>query len=130
MSSLTATARAAAAAPVRSWLSISESPDPGDPIRRRHHAQECAAGSRLLGGPEALSVIDEPTGEPGPGEARIEVRAAGVNPVDYKVYSGAFGTDPAQLPIRLGSEAAGVVTAVGPGAVGPAGQIAAGDEVI
>src|ERR1017187_5788096 len=83
-----------------------------------------------FGGPEALSVIDEPTGEPGPGEARIEVRAAGVNPVDYKVYSGAFGTDPAQLPIRLGSEAAGVVTAVGPGAAGPAGQIAAGDEVI
>ncbi len=83
-----------------------------------------------FGGPEVLSVIDEPTGEPGPGEARIEVRATGVNPVDYKVYSGAFGTDPAQLPIRLGSEAAGVVTAVGADAVGPAGQIAAGDEVI
>jgi NADPH:quinone reductase len=41
-----------------------------------------------------------------------------------------FGTDPAQLPIRLGGEAAGVVTAVGPDAVGPAGPVAVGDEVI
>ena len=82
------------------------------------------------GGPEVLSVIDEPAGEPGPGEARIEVRAAGVNPVDYKVYSGAFGRDPASLPLRLGSEAAGVVTQVGPDAVGPAGPLQVGDEVI
>jgi len=83
-----------------------------------------------FGGPEVLSVADQPAGEPGPGQARIEVRAAGVNPFDAKVYSGAFGADPAQLPIRLGSEAAGVVTAVGPGAVGPAGRITVGDEVI
>jgi len=82
------------------------------------------------GGPEVLSVIDEPAGEPGPGQARIEVRAAGVNPVDYKVYSGRMGADPARLPLRLGSEASGVVTAVGEGAVGPAGPVSAGDEVI
>jgi NADPH2:quinone reductase len=82
------------------------------------------------GGPDVLSVIDESVPEPGPGEARIEVRAAGVNPVDYKVYSGAFGADPARLPLRLGSEAAGVVTAVGPDAAGPAGPVAVGDEVI
>ena len=82
------------------------------------------------GGPEVLTVVDEPTPAPGPGEVRVEVRAAGVNPIDYKVYSGAFGTDPARLPIRLGSEAAGVVAAVGPDAVGPAGPVAVGDEVI
>jgi len=82
------------------------------------------------GGPEVLSVIDAPAGEPGPGEARIAVRAAGVNPVDYKVYSGAFGRDPASLPLRLGSEAAGVITAAGPDAVGPAGALHVGDEVI
>lgn len=82
------------------------------------------------GGPEVLSVIDEPVPGPGPGEVRVEVRAAGVNPIDYKVYSGAFGADPARLPIRLGSEAAGVVTAVGPDAAGPAGPVAVGDEVI
>jgi NADPH:quinone reductase-like Zn-dependent oxidoreductase len=82
------------------------------------------------GGPEVLSVVDEPTPEPGPAEVRIEVRAAGVNPVDAKSYSGAFGADPARLPIRLGAEAAGVVTEVGPDAAGPAGPVAVGDEVI
>ena len=82
------------------------------------------------GGPEVLSVADEPTLDPGRAEVRIEVRAAGVNPVDAKSYSGAFGADPARLPIRLGAEAAGVVTDVGPDAVGPAGPVAVGDEVI
>ena len=82
------------------------------------------------GGPEVLSVTEEPVPDPGPGEARIEVRAAGVNPVDVKSYSGAFGTDPARLPIRLGAEAAGVVTAVGPGTEGPQGPVGAGDKVI
>jgi NADPH:quinone reductase-like Zn-dependent oxidoreductase len=83
-----------------------------------------------FGGPEVLSVTTEPTREPGPGEARIEVRAAGVNPVDWKSYSGAISADPARLPIRPGSEAAGVVTAAGPDAAGPAGPVSAGDEVI
>jgi len=82
------------------------------------------------GGPDVLSVIDEPPGEPRPGQARIGVRAAGVNPVDYKVYSGAFGRDPANLPLRIGSEAAGVVVQVGQDAIGPAGPVRAGDEVI
>src|SRR5262250_3399560 len=83
-----------------------------------------------FGGPEVLSVAEEPANEPGPGQARIAVRAAGVNPVDYKSYSGAFGADPARLPIRLGAEASGVVTGVGPDAAGPAGPVAVGDEVI
>jgi NADPH:quinone reductase len=82
------------------------------------------------GGPEALDVVDEPTGEPGPGEARIAIRAAGVNPVDYKMYGGTFSRDPSRLPIRLGLEAAGTVTHVGAGAVGPAGPVRAGDQVI
>jgi NADPH:quinone reductase len=82
------------------------------------------------GGPEVLQVADEPVAAPGPGQARIAVRAAGVNPVDYKAYSGAFGADPGRLPIRLGSEAAGVVTEAGPGAIGPAGPVTAGQEVI
>jgi len=82
------------------------------------------------GGPEVLKVADEPVAEPGPGQARIDVRAAGVNPIDYKSYSGQFGADPARLPLHLGSEASGVVTAVGEGAAGPAGPLAVGDEVI
>jgi NADPH:quinone reductase len=83
-----------------------------------------------FGGPEVLSVADEPVAEPGPGEARLAVRAAGVNPVDWKAYSGMMGADPAQLPMRLGAEAAGVVTAAGPGAVGPAGPVTVGQDVI
>ncbi|NEC39245.1 NADP-dependent oxidoreductase [Streptomyces rubrogriseus] len=82
------------------------------------------------GGPEVLSVIDVAVPEPRPNEVRITVRAAGVNPFDYKSYSGAFGVDPERLPVRLGVEAAGVVTAVGADAIGPAGPIAVGDEVI
>jgi NADPH:quinone reductase len=83
-----------------------------------------------FGGPEVLSVADQPAGSPGPGEVLLEVRAAGVNPADWKGYTGAFGTDPAKLPMRLGFEAAGVVAEVGPGAEGPAGPLAVGDEVI
>jgi NADPH:quinone reductase len=77
------------------------------------------------GGPEVLTVADRPVSAPGPGEARVEVRAAGVNPADWKSYTGAFGTDPAQLPRRLGFEVSGVVTAVGPDVA-----LSVGDEVI
>jgi NADPH2:quinone reductase len=67
-----------------------------------------------FGGPDVLEIANQAPGEPGPGEALIAVRAVGVNPVDYKVYSGAMGADPGRLPLRLGSEAAGVVTLAGP----------------
>lgn len=83
-----------------------------------------------FGGPEVLSVVDQPVGDPGPGEVLVDVRAVGVNPIDWKTYSGAMGADPAGLPLRLGSEVAGVVAAVGKGAVGPAGPLAVDDEVI
>lgn len=89
-----------------------------------------AVVASAYGGPEVLSVIEVAVPDPGPGQVRVAVRAAGVNPFDHKVYSGAFGTDPARLPLRLGTEAAGVVTAVGADATGPAGPIAVGDEVI
>ncbi|MEO9223298.1 MAG: NADP-dependent oxidoreductase, partial [Mycobacteriaceae bacterium] len=83
-----------------------------------------------FGGPEVLSLRAEPLGEPGPGEVLLEVRAAGVNLADVKQYSGAWGTDERKLPMRLGFEAAGVVRAVGPDAVGPMGPVSVGDEVI
>jgi NADPH:quinone reductase len=82
------------------------------------------------GGPEVLAVVDEPVAEPGAGQVLVEVRAAGVNPVDWKSYSGTMGADPGRLPIRLGSEVSGVVTATGPDATGPAGPVTVGDEVI
>lgn len=83
-----------------------------------------------FGGPEVLSVVDVPAPEPGPGEAVVDVRAAGVNPVDVKSYSGAFGADRSTLPKRLGLEVSGVVSAVRPGAEGPAGALSVGAEVI
>ena len=52
-----------------------------------------------------------------------------MNPIDCKVYSGTYGPA-ASFPMHLGSEAAGVVVAVGPDAVGPRGPVAVGDEVI
>lgn len=83
-----------------------------------------------FGGPQVLSVVEEAVRPPEPGEVTIRVKAVGVNPIDYKVYSGFMGTDPAKLPMRLGSELAGVVAAVGADAVGPAGPVHVGDEVI
>jgi NADPH:quinone reductase len=82
-----------------------------------------------FGGPEVLSVVEEIVDGPAVGEVRLAVRAAGINPVDWKLYSGSMGTA-AALPMRLGFEVAGVVTEVGSDAVGPAGPVAVGDEVI
>ena len=89
-----------------------------------------AVVATAYGGPEVLAVIETPVGAPGAGEVLISVRAAGTNPIDYKVYSGAMGRDPARLPMRLGSEAAGVVTAVASGVEGPGGRVQVGDEVV
>jgi NADPH:quinone reductase len=69
-----------------------------------------AVVATAYGGPEVLSVIETPVAPPGPGQVLISVRAAATNPLDYKLYSGAMGRDPAQLPMRLGFEVAGVVT--------------------
>ncbi len=58
------------------------------------------------------------------------MRAAALNPYDGKLAAGAVGSDPAKLPLRLGSEAAGVVTAVGSDPIGLDGiALAVGDEV-
>ncbi|HET6152516.1 MAG TPA: NADP-dependent oxidoreductase [Marmoricola sp.] len=83
-----------------------------------------------FGGPENLALIDVEVPAPGPGEVAVSVLACGVNPIDLKLYGGQRGADPSALPMRLGFEAAGVVTAVGPDADGPEGPIAVGDEVI
>src|ERR1700733_16068618 len=63
-------------------------------------------------GPEVLELVELPDPHPGPGEIRIAVRAAGVNPIDWKLRSGARGGD---LPQQTGREAAGVVDEVGEG---------------
>jgi NADPH2:quinone reductase len=64
------------------------------------------------GGLEVLSYEDVPLPEPGPGEVRVKIEAAGVNFVDVYHRTGVY---PGQLPVTLGQEGAGVVEAVGPG---------------
>lgn len=82
------------------------------------------------GGPEVLAAVETDVPDPGPGEVTVAVRAAGVNPIDHKSYSGMMGDDPDALPMPLGMEVSGEVTAVGPDATGPAGPVSVGDAVI
>src|SRR4051794_2712348 len=82
------------------------------------------------GGPDVLSLVETDVPPPAPDEVTVRTKAIGTNPVDYKAYSGAMGGDPSALPLPVGREAAGVVTAVGPGATGPDGPLAVGDEVV
>lgn len=64
------------------------------------------------GGPEVLSYEEIELGEPGEGEARIRHTAIGLNFIDTYFRTGLY---PVELPTGLGSEAAGIVEAVGPG---------------
>lgn len=64
------------------------------------------------GGPEVLRLEELAVGDPGPGEARIRQTAIGVNFLDTYHRSGLY---PVPLPTGIGSEAAGVVEAVGSG---------------
>jgi NADPH2:quinone reductase len=63
------------------------------------------------GGPEVLEWEEVEVGEPGPGELRLRQTAVGVNFIDVYHRSGLY---PVPLPSGLGTEAAGVVEAVGP----------------
>ncbi|MFP3988787.1 NADP-dependent oxidoreductase [Streptomyces sp. E11-3] len=80
-----------------------------------------------FGGPGVLRLADVDEPHPGPGQVRLKVQAAAVNPIDYKIRYGwleqVFRTT---LPATPGMEAAGVVDEVGEGVSG----IAVGDEVL
>jgi NADPH:quinone reductase-like Zn-dependent oxidoreductase len=65
-----------------------------------------------FGGPEVLELVELADPEPAAGQIRIAVRAAAVNPIDWKVRSGSMG---GELPMTTGREVAGVVDAVGDG---------------
>jgi NADPH:quinone reductase-like Zn-dependent oxidoreductase len=78
------------------------------------------------GGPEVLACVDTPPQAPGPGELRVAVRAAGVNPIEGKIRRGEVSGLPAQFPGRLGTDVAGVVDAVGDGVT----AFTAGEEVL
>jgi len=74
------------------------------------------------GGAEVLIPREIPTPTPGPGEVLIKIEASGVNFVDVYFREGRY---PAKLPLILGQEAAGTVTALGPDVTG----VKVGDRV-
>jgi NADPH:quinone reductase-like Zn-dependent oxidoreductase len=78
------------------------------------------------GGPEVEALVQRPVPSPGDGQLLIAVRAAGVNPADWKIREGWLSEAiPRSFPAVFGIEVAGVVEGVGPGGDG----YAVGDEV-
>jgi enoyl reductase len=77
-----------------------------------------------FGGPDVLYLDEEPIREPGPGEVRLRMAYAGLNPADYKIRRGGpqYAT---VLPSDLGRELSGVVEATGT----EVEHLAAGDRV-
>ena len=75
-----------------------------------------------FGGPESLTLVDLPKPVPGPGEVVVQVAVSGVNFIDVYFRTGLYKVPP---PVAIGSEAAGVVDAVGDGVT----DVAPGDRV-
>src|ERR1700685_4648609 len=76
-----------------------------------------------FGGPEVLEIVDLPDPHPGSGQVRIAVRAAGLNPSDWKKRQGLMD---GELPQTMGYEEAGVVDELGEGVTDGGG----GDSVV
>jgi NADPH2:quinone reductase len=74
------------------------------------------------GGPEKMQLADVPTPVPGPGQALVRIASSGVNFIDVYFRTGLYKAD---LPVTLGSEAAGTVEAVATGVT----EVAPGDRV-
>ncbi|MGI5239505.1 NADP-dependent oxidoreductase [Dactylosporangium sp. CA-139066] len=80
-----------------------------------------------FGDPSVLYVAEIPMPEPAPGEVVVAVRAAGINPGESGIRTGALERRyPTTFPCGQGSDLAGVVTATGPGVT----RFAVGDEVL
>ena len=77
------------------------------------------------GGPQGEELRRRTVPEPGPGQITVQVQAAGVNPVDWKIREGLLGRHE-PVPVPMGREVAGVVTALGPGVQG----VGLGDEIL
>ena len=81
---------------------------------------------KAYGGPEVLEWAEAPEPHTGPGQVRVAVRAASVNPIDWKVLTGMLsGGEHMQGTGYLGNDAAGVVDEVGDQVTG----VTVGDEV-
>jgi NADPH:quinone reductase-like Zn-dependent oxidoreductase len=68
------------------------------------------------GSPETLYVAEMPDPQPGPGEVRVKVHAAGLNPADYKF--AAWGFPGRKYPCIIGLDVAGTIDALGPDVTG------------
>ncbi|MEU1877886.1 NADP-dependent oxidoreductase [Streptosporangium sp. NPDC020072] len=80
----------------------------------------------VFGGPDVLRLVDAEEPHAGPGKIRVAVRAAGVNPVDWRIREGQFQkARPIELPAGVGLDASGVVDEVGAGVEG----VKVGDHV-
>lgn len=78
------------------------------------------------GGPEVLTLGEAPEPHAGPGQVRIAVRAASINPLDWKIREGSMaGGHPLESPGVPGFDAAGVIDEVGEGVA----SFAVGDDV-
>ena len=78
------------------------------------------------GGPEVLQVVDVDEPHAGPGQVRIAVQAAGVNPSDWKRRAEYYRDfEPVTFPSGVGVEASGVVDEIGPGV----SNVSVGDAV-
>ncbi|MGN9908853.1 NADP-dependent oxidoreductase [Phytohabitans sp. LJ34] len=82
-----------------------------------------------FGGPEVLTLVETEVRSPAAGEVTIDVRAAGVNPADYKHLAAARGSD-RSLPLGVGYEVAGVISAIGPDTTIASGGGLVGDAVV
>lgn len=76
-----------------------------------------------FGGPEVLQLVELPDPRPAAGQVRVKVRAAGINPIDWKVRRG--GPMGGELPQTTGHEVAGTVDELGEGVT----DVALGDRV-
>ena len=79
-----------------------------------------------FGGPEVLEIVEVPDPLAPNDGVVIEVHAAGVNPIDWKIREGRTTSGALAEPIGLGSDVSGVIVSVGSGA----GEYAVGDAVI
>ena len=78
------------------------------------------------GGSDALRLAEQPEPKPGPGETLVRVRAAGVNPVDWKIRRGDLRMVLRCFPYIPGGDVAGEVAEVGPGVT----RFKPGDEIV
>jgi NADPH:quinone reductase-like Zn-dependent oxidoreductase len=88
-----------------------------------------AAVVRTPSGPESIEIVDVPVVEPGPGQVRVEIAGAAVNPVDLALADGFFhelGLVDQPAHTGLGWDFAGTVIAAGPGVDLPVGSRVAG----